>query len=390
MFKYLFKRDTIVATACVFLIMGLFALIPLNTHIFDPIKMALSDMSFNDLAFATVEKHKDNPIDSKIVVVDIGQADRNTIAATIEKINGYAPKAVAVDITFDGPRNDSADSRLRNAFNETKNLVLAEKIDWEHEQPVSPNFFAGSKPTGFINFVAEENGVIRYYLANADVKGKEMNSFAGEIVKHVDQQAFSSFAASGEKAKMINYRRGQDQYITLRYDSLLAGTQDGSLLRDKIVLVGYANSNPFDIEDKFFTPLNKRFAGKSTPDLNGIYIHANIVSMALSDDYVTEVPKWLMGLISVLIVWLHMAFFIKYYIEKHIWFHLVVKTVQLVSLVVCIYIGILLLSKASTQFSFTVMLGGIVLAVDVLYFYEGFAQWLKRKFGVKTIFGGHH
>ena len=32
----------------------------------------------------------------------------------------------------------------------------------------------------------------------------------------------------------------------------------------------------------------------------------------------------------------------------------------------------------------------IVLAVDVIYFYEAFVTWLHKKFKYQTIFGHHH
>ncbi|RZM01476.1 MAG: CHASE2 domain-containing protein, partial [Pedobacter sp.] len=277
------------------------------------------------------------------------------------------------------------------ALNSTKNLVLAEKIEWDEKEKTVPNFFTtSSSKTGYINFVGEHKGVIRRYTASEELDGKVIYSFAAQIIGLADKAAYDKFTHGGGKSKLINYRNDAAKHVTVDYMALLADQVDGSLFRDKIVLIGYANENPYDIEDKFFTPLNNQFAGKSVPDLNGIYIHANIISMALNDDYVKTVPGWLTALLTVLIVWLHMSFFIKYYIEKHIWFHLVVKSVQLVSLVLFIYLGILLLSKFSIDFKYAAILGGIVLSVDVLYFYEGFAQWMKKKFGVSTIFGGHH
>ena len=56
--KYLLKRDTILATIAVFLVMGLLTLIPLNLHVLDPLKMALTDIHFNDLSFATLKTHR--------------------------------------------------------------------------------------------------------------------------------------------------------------------------------------------------------------------------------------------------------------------------------------------------------------------------------------------
>lgn len=391
--KYLFKRDTLLATACVFLIMGLFSLLPLNTHLFDPIKMALSDLSFNDLAFSVIKSHKDNSIDKRIVVVDIGQASREEIAATVDSINKGKPSTVALDITFAGPRDPLGDSALQSALLNTPNLVLAEKLEFSDKDSVQavPNYFRTSHAkVGYINFIGEENAVIRHYSPSEKVADSTYQSFTSQIVKVASPEGFERLSQRSQGSTLITYRRDAGQYMTIDHAALLRGEVDHSLLNGKIVLVGLANTNALDIEDKFFTPLNKKFAGKSTPDLNGIYIHANILSMVLDQDYTRKVPGWLMMLVSVIVVWLHMAFFLKYYIEKHIWFHLVVKTVQLVSAVLFIYLGILLISKAGIQANFAMMLGGVVLAVDVLYFYEGLAQWLRKKFHISTVFPGNH
>lgn len=390
--KYLFKRDTLLATACVFLIMGLFSLLPLNTHLFDPIKMALSDLSFNDLAFSVIKSHKDNGVDKRIVVVDIGQSSRADIAATIDSINKGNPSTVALDITFAGPKEPVADSLLRSALANTKQLVLAEKIAFHGDSlQTAPNYFRTPNATvGYINFIGEEDAVIRHYSPSETIADSTYQSFTSQIVRLSNLQSFEQLSRRPQGSTLITYRRDASQYLTIDHAALLRGEVDLSVLDGKIVLVGLANTNVNDIEDKFFTPLNKKFAGKSTPDLNGIYIHANILSMVMDQDYTKKIPGWLMMLVSVIVVWLHMAFFLKYYIEKHIWFHLVVKSVQLVSAVLFIYFGILLISKAGIQANFTMMLGGVVLAVDVLYFYEGLAQWLRKKFHISTVFPGDH
>jgi CHASE2 domain-containing sensor protein len=390
--KYLFKRDTLLATACVFLIMGLFSLLPLNTHLFDPIKMALSDLSFNDLAFSVIKSHKDNGIDKRIVIVDIGQSSRADIAATIDSVNKGNPSTVALDITFAGPKDPVADSALRSALINTKQLVLAEKIGFHGDSlQRAPNYFRTPNATvGYINFIGEEDAVIRHYSPSETAGDSTYQSFTSQIVRLSNLQSFEQLSRRPQGSTLITYRRDASQYLTIDHAALLRGEVDLSVLDGKIVLVGLANTNANDIEDKFFTPLNKKFAGKSTPDLNGIYIHANILSMVMDQDYTKKVPGWLMMLVSVIVVWLHMAFFLKYYIEKHIWFHLVVKSVQLVSAVLFIYFGILLISKAGIQANFTMMLGGVVLAVDVLYFYEGLAQWLRKKFHIPTVFPGDH
>lgn len=76
MFKYLFKRDTILATIMVFIVIGLLSLIPLNTHVLDPLKLALQDFDYNDMAFARFNKNGNSSIDTNLVVVNIDKANR--------------------------------------------------------------------------------------------------------------------------------------------------------------------------------------------------------------------------------------------------------------------------------------------------------------------------
>ena len=165
---------------------------------------------------------------------------------------------------------------------------------------------------------------------------------------------------------------------------------DSSILSGKIVLFGYISTNKDDISDKFFTPMNSRFYGKSVPDMNGIVVHANILSMILDDNYLKKLPSWANLLIAVLVCWLHMSFFVRYYLESHIWFHLVAKIAQVLSAIFFVWLGIYLFDKYRLKVDLKLSLLVIVLAVDVIYFYEAWAVWMHKKFNYKTVFKPHH
>ena len=77
--KYLYERDTIFATISVFVFLVLLGLIPINFYVLNPMKLALKDFDFNDISYAKLEKSKDNPIDSRIAIVNIGHLDRAEI-----------------------------------------------------------------------------------------------------------------------------------------------------------------------------------------------------------------------------------------------------------------------------------------------------------------------
>ena len=129
--------------------------------------------------------------------------------------------------------------------------------------------------------------------------------------------------------------------------------------------------------------MNAQFAGKSIPDMNGIVVHANIISMALEKNYVKKVPLWGNLLLAILVCWLHMSFFIHYYLESHIWFHLVAKIAQVFSAIFFVWLGIYLFDRYRLKVDMKLSLIVIVLAVDVIYFYEAWAVWMHKKFNFK-------
>ena len=154
---------------------------------------------------------------------------------------------------------------------------------------------------------------------------------------------------------------------------------------NKIVLLGFAPEDG-SWEDKHFTPMNAKYVGKSTPDMQGVFVHANIIEMLLHKNYITRTSTWLTWLLAFVLCWLHMAIFIKYFLEHHIWFHLVAKIAQLVSTILFVYLGLLFFVKFDHKLNLAPTLIAIILAVDVLYFYEAIAKWLNKKFGFKNIF----
>ena len=128
--KYFFKRDTILATISVFIVIGFFGLIPLNTNILNPIKTALDDFEFNDLAYAKLGKNNDKPIDNRIVVVNVGWLNRGEIAQLLSLIDSSKPKAIGLDVQFMGAREPGTDSFLQVRLQNTPNLVVASNIIW--------------------------------------------------------------------------------------------------------------------------------------------------------------------------------------------------------------------------------------------------------------------
>lgn len=393
MFKYLFKRDTILATIMVFVLMGLLALIPINTHVLDPIKMALQDFDYNDLAYSQFNKNGDVSVDTSLIIVNIGDADRSEIATMIQSISNSKPLVLGVDILFNEPKDVVADSLLLAAFNAHPNIVMAYNLAIEKNE-AKPTGFLQDKVSsnGFANFVGEEGGSIRYVAPFFKSGSESFPSLAASVVQKAYPAAYETLKNRNNVTEAVNYTRSGEDFIvidgaTVLQDSLF----DKTMFQNKVVLMGYISSNQYSLEDKHFTPLNKKSVGKSIPDMEGIFIHANIIHMIKNGDYISKVPSWVNWLIAGVLGWLHMSLFINYFIEKHIWFHLVAKIAQVLSAILFIYIGLLFYYKWDVRIYLTPTFVAIILAVDVLYFYEAITAWLHKRFGYHSLFiNAHH
>ena len=126
--KYLYERDTIFATLAVFVFLILLGMIPLNFYVLNPMKLALKDFDFNDIAYAKAHKDEHIKIDRRIVIVNIGHLDRAELGFLIETVNAYKPRVIGLDTYFEGEREPEKDSILREAFRKTNTAIVAKKV----------------------------------------------------------------------------------------------------------------------------------------------------------------------------------------------------------------------------------------------------------------------
>lgn len=393
--KYLYERDTIFATVWVFIFIIGLSNIPLNLYVLNPLKMGLKDFDYTDLAYAELGKGKNSKIDSNIVIINIGHADRELLSMIIDKTAENNPKVMALDAVFYEPGDSQPDSLLSASIGKHKNLIAATKLILSGKDGdtilTSGDYFKNAATYGYVNFFSDELASLRYYDPfMKDYKGTTYNSFTSAIIQAYDPATFKKIKKKEGKQVQINYERTVDKYQVIEYENLLTGSFERKAIEGKIALLGYINRDPSDILDKKFTPMNERFAGKSRPDMNGIVAHANIISMVLGNNYIKKVPSWVNLLISIVVCWLFMSFFIRYYLENHIWFHLVAKVIQVAAVLLFAYLGIYCFDEFNIKLDMKLSLIVIIMAVDVIYFYEAWAVWMHKKFHYHTIFKPHH
>ena len=405
-------RDALFATIFTFVGIWLLHLVLVNIHFFDPLDGALKDFDLSDILYSKMRtdenQHTAAIVDTNIVLVNIGDLDRGGIANLLNVAGEQQPAVIGLDAYFSKQKNPVTDSLLKEAMAKLPNLVTACSFEYSGEghgeesslSQSSPYFTLGDKQ-GHTNFVVrEEQTTVRYYPPSVactekmNCDAREIQSFSSKLLQHFNQGKYDKLNKRHHDAEGINYSGKLENFIHFNTEEINDTNPALKILKGKIVIIAYLGNGekePSSLEDLHFTPYNPQYAGRSFPDMYGGVIHANILAMALHDKYINPVPKWLLYVITFLLCWVHMYFFLHMYVERHIWFHIAAKSVQLVTSVVIVIITLLLLAKCHIKIDSSVLLVPIILSVDLLYFYEAMVKGLHKWYGHRTyLMKGHH
>lgn len=349
---------------------------------FDTIGMALKDFRLTDYAFSQLRP--DPIVDERIVLVNIGTLDRRGIAQQIQVINSFGPRVIAYDGFFncEGNLYDTLNCpqlldtlgnlMLASAIADSKKFVLGSKlmqtkktrqvdVEFYDSLEISDPMFRTDAVAGFVSLPTdasyqEDVKLCRTIFPKWMVNGEEQLAFSTQIAYQYDSAKAKRYLARGNKEEWINFRgnmnvlslrvqnslidqTSQSNFPTMFYtvdaDELLRGDVLPELFKDRIVMLGYLGDYLGDAawEDKFFTPLNKKVAGRANPDMFGLVLHANVVAMILNEDYINTIPDWAEYLSAFLVCLLTIALFILIDKKLPVWFDAMSFFIQLILLI---------------------------------------------------------
>ena len=404
-----FWIDCVLATALVFIAMwavvGLTELRIFNA--FDSIGQALSDIELTDYVFSEL---RDEPnVDQNITVVNIGNLSRREIAEQIQIISQYNPKVIGIDGFFDcrqGLRDTVSCPQLKdtlgnlmlsNAIREAGNVILVTKVlQYDTLLPAdvydtlrrSDSLFTQySMREGFANLDSDaafqdDVKTCRLFNPTIDIKGKEHYAFAVEMAMQYDSAKTKKFLNRNNYLEVINYRGNvfdifsstnyPQMFYTLDVEDVRTGNFVGEeMIKGKIVIFGYLGSYLGDPSwaDKFYTPLNKKLAGKANPDMFGAVVHANIVSMILNEDYVNQMEEWQETAMAILLCLLNVALFSLINTHLPSWYDGITKLLQLIQLILYTVLMVLIFHWYSFKLNVTLTLAAVALVGDVYEIY---------------------
>ncbi len=322
------RLDNVLTTLIIIVILK-FLSVFYNIDFLDPVQNFIQDLQLSDVYFSKFRDLGAIKKDTNIVIVNIGYLNREGIAEELDIVNRYKPKVIGIDAFFLNRKTAKLDTPLVDAMSRVKNLVLTSKIAGYDEVQdkfdtlvTSNEIFNKYAKTGFANFPNEEEFVktTRRFVPVVDLaKGKEY-SFAVRIVKDYDSVAFAKLLKRDNESEIINFRRNLDKYTVLDVDDVFGKSDSLAFLKGKIILLGFVGPDTSTkvSQDNFITPMNRQYIGKAFPDMYGVVIHANIISMLLDGHYINSMPYWLTTAITVLLIYLLMEIllFIRYKYEE--------------------------------------------------------------------------
>jgi len=212
----------------------------------------------------------------------------------------------------------------------------------------------------------------RQFMAQTKVNGKETLPFSLMIAKEKYPEQLAAFLARKPEIELVNFKRNLENYYVIDASDLFNKRVDVSF-KGKIVLLGYMGSYLGDQSwnDKFYTPMNSRYAGKTVPDMFGVVIHANIVSMIAEMDYLQEAPEWVNRLLSVIILIANIYLFLLVYGYKDRYYDLITKLVQFLQVIFYLYLSVMFFYLYGYKVDITLAVGALIISGDMLEVYAG-------------------
>ncbi|MBC7389406.1 MAG: CHASE2 domain-containing protein [Opitutaceae bacterium] len=403
-FRKIFSWDNIFATIFIFAVMWIFSTIKLDFDALNPVQDMFGDFEITDLVSSRIREEQQE--DTNIVIINIGTFDRATIAQQVKIVNTCQPKVIGIDSFFRKlkPTNPEGDSALEKAFSEVKKLVLVTKLHYNEDSK-----FFDSLETSHPIFLKNATGGSANLITEGEEKFRTARVFSPFDTVIAAKQVIDTFFAvklaeiyKPGSAKLLSDRNNEIEsirykgniygikakYFTIEAQDILDGNFLPDLLKNKIIIMGFlgreiGNSENIWDEDKFFTPLNDKYVGKAVPDMFGVVVHANIISMILNNTFVNETPKWIEYLLTFCLCFVSVVLF--HFVLDWIpqLFDPFTKFLQFLAILILIGVEMFIYYKHSFRVELGIALGAIALAPDLLEIYlhviKKFVTYLIKK-----------
>lgn len=379
-------RDSFFSTILSLSLILILVLIFFNVRFFNPLHKAFKDFNFLDV-FYSERFYDTSKINTDIILVNVKNKNRFEIAQLLQAIIDGQPKTIGFDIILEEQKEPQFVDSMLAILLSNEHIVTSFEIKKQSVIFNHPSF-GSNKKSAFVNFNFDDNtSVIRDFKGITEVNSNYRLSFATQIAKHYLGERWQSFNYENKlkKSQTIKYSGNYESYQYLESDDFL-DYEKKSILKNKIVILGYLGSptgSVNDLQDKFFTPLNKIFAGKSDADMYGMVIHANIISMLINNEMMYKVSNFWLAVIIFLAMFLSTMFYMKINKKYKISYRTRKQVFQFVISVFILGLS-LWLYKQNIVLKPVIIIVGIIIAGSYFKYYKHLLRYIKTQRKWKT------
>jgi len=379
--------------------------------VFDPIGQAFGDMEMTDVAFSHLQERP--VVDTNFVMVNIANRSRFEIGMMLDSISQHDPAVIGMDTFFYFPHEDDSlgDQVLAGALSRVDNLVMASKWITDDNPDTAdsllyswPTFMPEGTETAIVNLetgaaVQEDLKMCRNFPTKALIDGETADwAFGVKLASYLAPEKAKNFIARGNDLEVVNYRGNIMDFGATKFGNMFYALDDidvmngnyiPDLIKGKIVIFCFMGKHLADreaLEDKFFTPLNKKYTGRAFPDMYGGVIHANIASMILNEDYINTLTDTQTYLVTLFIALLNIIAFSWIYKKIPRWYDGTTKLIQAIEFLALVFAMIWTLEIFSLKLDLTILLIFVALAGDLLEVYYGVVKNIFTRQGRKELF----
>lgn len=385
-------------------------LLPVNQLFIDPFSEAIKQHDVMDISFSKFRNHT-NPklFDNRIIVINSGVKDIEKLAYTVNLVNSKGAKGIGLDLLLDTLSGKKSDTLLQTALkNASDKVVLGYTLN-ENENHLTTNvnwrsipFFDTGMIEGYVNLATNDGFSARAFVPYLTTPKEDKLAFSTKLASMLDTNILISLKERGNSIEWINYKRIQPgmssmifpinskkviHYIMMDIDKFIEDSvlYDSNYFENKIVLIGFCgeNENAFSMKDRYFTPLNEQYTGRSIPDMHGVVIHANIISMLLDRDFIEEIPDYQIYLLSLFISFINYFCFKGIIRRYHFMQRLYIRFFQVLEFIIVFSTAIIILAFWNWKLSFFFIATNIILSYELYTLYEHkldkyFEKWISQ------------
>jgi len=288
----------IIITVLAFAVVGTFAVLALNLSFLSPIAQVVKDFEMTDIYYQILQDTDSGDVSDRVTIVDMSELySRRDLAEALQEIERHKPKAVGVDVVFEGLKEDCiGDSMIRRVAVSHPNMVFSYKLlDYVDDstgfvKAVHSFFVSDSICEGFTNMHRNlYGGMKRVMSLGHKYKGEVVPSFVTQVAK-----AYGAQVLAEERDLNINFTPRRFRIVAPE-----AINNSSEWIKNRVVLYGAMT----DEQDMHYTPIGK---------MAGVELVAYAIESLLGQSEVRKPHGIVLVLLSFLLVLLTQVLFSVY------------------------------------------------------------------------------